>query len=226
MLLNKQISTTAIASIVIGSLAACGSDDPDTTSTSPARAATSQPTTGSKTTAAPDTTSIRATPAIPATTTEPVKTGAPATPPATTAPVTSWADGCLDEPLAPPFLNSGQPTGEPVLDESADVVVSATWGAGTPDQITQLLGSDFPAEELFDGAQDSDELIAAGDLESLVVPIGPPIGPIRILFRDADETCIRDYITPGSLGEEGIEGSIDEPTADTYAQNWLNALAN
>lgn len=55
---------------------------------------------------------------------------------------------------------------------------------------------------------------------------GPPIGPIGIVFRDIDETCVRQYVTPGTLGDKGVAGSLDEQAASAYATEWLDALAN
>jgi hypothetical protein len=111
-----------------------------------------------------------------------------------------------------------------VLGETATGEITATWGEGTADEITQIL-TEEPTES-FAIAERFDDVLSASDFESAVVPVGPPIGPIGIVFRDIDETCVRQYLTPGTLGDEGVPGSMDEQAADAYATEWLDALAN
>lgn len=124
--------------------------------------------------------------------------------------------------MAPPFLPSGAASGVPLLGEATDGATTATWGAGTADEITQVL-TDRP-DQSFEIALRFDEIVSVGELEAAVVPVGPPLGPIGISLRDRDETCVRQYVTPGSLGDDGIAGSLDEEAADAYAMAWLEAL--
>lgn len=226
---------TVISFVTALVLSACADDESESTDTTGAITTeqTTTPTPDSvDTTTPPEATATDATPTATSTTT----TSKPEPPPTAADPMTTtsaadvtttveptesaamWSTDCTGEPFDPPFLRNGEPVGEPALADLGDPEADddqpvAIWAQGTDLEVTQLLDSD--QDDGFATVSSFDEVLAAGQYEAAVVPLGPPTAPISIDIRDAERTCTRQY---------SVAAAFTEDEATSYAAAWIEAL--